>query len=415
MSTLFIRHPAKASLDAGQPNGISCPFALVAENGHITREGSAPLTSLADTIASAKRVVLVLAASDVCMWRVKLPALPANKLKLALPNLVEEQLLSNPSECIVLATPGPAGEDGLHNVAIVQRSWLQQIQQSLRSLGAHKISAYPAQLCLEIGDKPIAVLQHDEQHPGQIELTLCRQDAPGLGLPLWANGSSNFAQSALQTLRSFVPEQGVQLLVSANQVATYQALVDSGIEVQADSWPRWVAGAKHCKLDLMSAIVGGSDGEFDWGRWRWPLVLLLITGLIHIVSLNVQKFRGDREVTLLRASIDQIFKSAYPKEPVQDPVLQMTRNINAARLAFGQGAPDDFTTMMAVFGDAIRNASQSRKVASIAGIEFKERNLTIKWKDDGELPLQEVKNALANRRLQLSEGGPKVWQIKLAK
>ncbi len=413
MSTLYIRHPAKASFDAG--TAPTCPFALVAENGHITREGSAPLANLADSIASAQRVVLVLAASDVCMWRVKLPALPANKLKLALPNLVEEQLLSNPAECIVLPIMGPAGADGLHNVVIVQRSWLEQLQQNLRDLGARRISAYPAQLCLEVGDKPLAVLQHDEKQPGNIELTICQPDAPGMGLPLWASQSANFAQEALHTLRNLLPEQPLQLLVAANHVPAYQALVDAGIEVQADSWPRWVAGAKHCKLDLMSAVSGGSSGAFDWGHWRWPLVLLLLTALIHIISVNVQWLRGEREVEALRNSITQIFKSAYPKEPVSDPLAQMTRNINAAKLASGQGASDDFTNMMAVFGDAWHNASQNRKVASIASIDYKDRMLTIKWKDDGELPVMEMRNALANRRLTLQDSTPKVWQIKLAK
>ncbi|MBI3231193.1 MAG: hypothetical protein HYZ45_13805 [Burkholderiales bacterium] len=336
----------------------------------------------------------MLAASDVCLWRVKLPALPASKLKLALPNLVEEQLLSNPAECIVLANPGPADAEGLHSVAIVQRSWLEQIQQQLRTLGARKISAYPAQLCLEVGEKTLAVLQHDDNNPANIELTLCRPHADRLGLPLWASQSA--VQEALATLRSLVPEQPLQLMVAANHVAAYQAAVDSGIEVQADSWPRWVAGAKHCKLDLMAAIAGGSEGAMDWGRWRWPLVLLALIAMIHIVSLNVEYL-------------------VYPKEIESDALLQMTRNINAAKLASGQGAPDDFTTMMAVFGDTWQKISTNRKVASIANIEYKERTLTIKWKDDSELPTAEAKVLFANRHLLLNESAAKVWQIKLGK
>jgi len=71
--------------------------------------------------------------------------------------------------------------------------------------------------------------------------------------------------------------------------------------------------------------------------------------------------------------------------------------------------------MMAAFGDALQKASGNRKVASLASIEYKERTLTVKWKDDGEMVTAEVKNILANRHLLLNESAPKVWQIKLGK
>ena len=98
MSILYIRHPPKAAFDAA-PVPLPCRFALVSNHGAVEREGLSALPSLADTIRQAARVVLLLAASDVSLLRVKVPPLSNARLKVALPNLVEDQLMSDPAEC----------------------------------------------------------------------------------------------------------------------------------------------------------------------------------------------------------------------------------------------------------------------------------------------------------------------------
>lgn len=420
MSTLYIRHPARACVEAASTLP-PCTFALVADNGRVEREGNAPLASLASTVADASRVVLVLAASDVCLWRVKLPPLSAAKLRLALPNLIEEQLLTNPSDCIVLAAPGPADADGMHCIAVAQRAWLESLQQGLRDMGARKISAYPAQLCVDpttLGAGALAVVEHSQDSQGA-DITICRADVPGLGLPLWVSQPQALAQEVMQTLRNLVPsQQSLQLFVSEPQLANYQALASGveNIEVLADNWPRWISGAQQCKLDLMQAVVGGSNGAFDMGRWRWPAVLLILLALLHIVSLNVEWLRAKREADMLNKSMVKTFMMAYPKEPLSsDLVAQLKSKINAAKLNSGQAAPDDFTAISAAFGEAWTAVSQNRKVAEIAALDYKDRSLSVVWKDEGELPQEEMVAALAARHLSLAATAPRTWQIKLKK
>ena len=308
----------------------------------------------------------------------------------------------------------------MHCVAVAQRSWLENLQQSLRDMGARKIAALPAQLCHAAGPGALAVVAHNEVDDSHsAELIICRADAPALGLPLWTAQPQALAQEVMQALRSLVPsQQSLQLFVSAPQLATYQALAgtDGTIQVQADNWPRWVAGAQECKLDLMLGIAGGATGAFSLARWRWPLVLLFLLAFVHIVSLNVEWLRAKREADTLNKSMYATFKAAYPNEPAStDLVLQLQRKISAAKLNSGQAGPDDFTTLAAAFGEAWNAVSQNRKVAEIASLEYKERSLSIKWKDSGELPQEEMTAALAARHLSLVVSAPRVWQIKLKK
>jgi general secretion pathway protein L len=76
LTTLFIRYPAKASVDSGAAQ--TCPFALVGDGGNLLQQGAAPLGNLADMVASARRVTLLLAAADVTLLRVKAPPLSAS-------------------------------------------------------------------------------------------------------------------------------------------------------------------------------------------------------------------------------------------------------------------------------------------------------------------------------------------------
>lgn len=408
MTTLYIRHPARANAEHGHH---ACAFALVNDNGAVQREGREKLANLGGMMQSAKRVVLLLAAADITLLRCKLPSLPAAKLKLALPNLVEEQLLGSLSEQIVLAQSGAADADGMHLVAVVNKPWLTQLQQQLRALGAHRISAYPAQLCAGLGADAALVESDGAQ---SAELTLMRSSAPAFGFGLLADSPARLLEEVQASLRQLLPQQARVVLPSGLLQDWQSALQADGWQVQADDWKRWIDGARSCKLDLMSGVAGGGGGGFQWAQWRWPLTLLGVAALVHIAGLNVEYLRAKREADQLRATINQTFRTAFPNEPIQDPVLQTRKKIDAGKAAAGLSSPDDFTAMAAAFGDAMAAVGASRKVAGIATIEYKERTLHIKLKDDGEAPEAEMKAALAARHLNLNATG-RNWQVQLQK
>ncbi|MDP9109640.1 MAG: type II secretion system protein GspL, partial [Pseudomonadota bacterium] len=129
MSTLYIRLLSNAAAERlGELRQLHCPFALVSEPGAVEREGEATLADLAPMIAQAARVTVLLAASDVSLLRLKVPPLSPARLRAALPNLLEEKLMSDPADCVIVAG---ALSEGLRTVAVVQRAWLEQLASTL--------------------------------------------------------------------------------------------------------------------------------------------------------------------------------------------------------------------------------------------------------------------------------------------
>lgn len=419
MSTLYIRHPSKALTDQAAA-GVAplCSFALASAGGAIEREGMAALRDLAVMVSQASRVVLLLAASDVSLFRVKTPPLSAAKLRLALPNLVEDQMMSDPADCIVVAaaTAPASSAGGLRSVAVVQRIWLERLASSLVSLGARKISALPSQLCLpyQAGAVAASVDEQPLQSGGDVALTLRLSEQEGIGLPVAPEQTGLAAREVLQALRALAPATQITLYVPNARVTAYRELADSDITVAADHWPRWIAGSKSVSLNLMAGLQS-SGAAADWRRWRWPILLAVSIMAINLAGLNLSWWRMRGEANALRAGMLQTFKAAYPKETViQDPLAQMRQQIAFARRDSGQPAPDDFAVLLAAFGEAAGGLSGAKSPA-IGALEYRERSLLVRLKQDDPAGLSEpVKATLASRHLSLTRVAPGTWQIRAA-
>ena len=403
MTTLFIRYPAKASVDSGAAQ--TCPFALVGDGGNLLQQGAAPLGNLADMVSSARRVVLLLAASDATLLRVKAPPLSAAKLKAALPALVEEQVLGDPADCVLAA--GVEDEEGMRTVAVAQRAWLEVLAKALLAQGAHAIALLPSQLCLPF--QPGAISAALALGETGYDLTMRQSQTEGLGLALPAQ-----PQAALQTLRAIAGEHPVTLYLPPSLMGEFASLAaaDPHLTLAEDHWAHWIAASRSAGLDLAPALGAAGKSSRALERWRWPLRLAIAALLVNVIGLNVEWLRLKREANAVHLSITQIFKAAYPKEPViLDPVAQMRRNISLAKADGGQAAPDEFMPLSVGFGEAL--AGLPRKDI-IATLEYKDHALQVKVKPDTVDPaaMAQLRSALASRRLDLSEAGPGSWQIR---
>ena len=431
MSTLYICLPSKSAADsAAHWLELVCPFALVSHGGSIEREGATPLSDLSGTAAKAQRVVLLLAASDVALLRVQVPPLSAARLRAALPNLVETQLLIDPSGCAVVAG-GLSG--GLRTIAVVQRAWLELLTKTLIAFGVRQISALPAQLCLPY--QPGSVTAAINEQDAGIEVTLRLSEQEGIGLaiepvPSVAEGDEGreqheaSAHEVIRTLCAVVPEAPITLYVPQSAVRIYleaishTAALSKRISVSADNWPRWIAGAHGTALDLMTGLGMAASSRLDWRAWRWPLGLLVAALAINAAALNVDWWRMKSEANSLRAVMIQVYKSAYPKESVIiDPIAQMRQKIAAAKRDSGLPSPDDFTAISAVFGEAWISVMPGKPGLAIAALEYRERSLFVRFKPNVEAPAQQMKAALAERNLSLDlvPGQSAVWQIRSTK
>ena len=400
MTTLYIRHPARA---LGE--GALCRFALVGDNGTIVQQGEGALRNLGDMVAASRRVVLVVAASDVTLLAVPAPPLSGARLRAALPALVEEHILGDPLDCVLVA--GPALPDGRRAVAVAQQAWLEALVRALLAMGARAVAAVPEQLCLPL-------------HPGSVsaaigngELILRQSQHEGLGLAL--DGSP---AAALQTARALAGDAPLVLYVEREQLGEYQMLLAEagpGVTLESDEWAHWIAGTAAgtgaAALDLVPGLGSAGVARRDWRRWRWPVRLALAAVVINIIGLNVEWLRMKRESDAVRQQMAQTFRSVYPNEPAIDPVAQMRQNIARARAGSGEVGADEFGWLAAAFGEATRGLGTPPAIASM---EYRERALTVRVKPDTASPAvaDQLRMALAERNLSLEAPDATTWLIR---
>jgi len=402
LTTLFIRYPARASVDSGAAQ--TCPFALVGDGGNLLQQGVSPLGNLTDMVASARRVTLLLAASDVTLLRVKTPPLSAAKLKAALPALVEEHVLGDPADCVLAA--GAADTEDVRTIAVVQRAWLEVLVKALLAQGAQAISAVPSQLCLPF--QPGAVSAALVPGDAGFDLVMRQSQFEGLGMTLPAQ-----PQSALQTLRALAGEQPLTLYVSAAQKAQFAALAAEipHLTLEEDHWAHWVAAARGAGLDLAPAVGDNGASARVWQRWRWPLRIGVLALLVNVVGMNIEWMRLKGEARSVTQSMTQTFKSVYPNEPlVAAPQDQMARNIRVAKASSGEAGSDEFVTLSAAFGEAL-NVLPRKDI--IATLEYKDHALLVKVKPNtvDAAAVQQLRAALSGRKLDMQEPTPGAWKI----
>lgn len=404
MSTLYIRLPSTATIVNGtRAAELRCLFAL-ADGGAVQREGASLLANLAGAIAQAPQVVLIIAASDVTLLRVKTPPLSNARLKAALPSLVEDQLIADPIDSVVV---GGNLHEGLRTVAVVQRAWLEEVVRAVVDLGARRITAVPAQLCLPLLENAVTASIIDQDN--DIDLVMRFSAEEGIGLPVMPEQPATLAADVIAAVQTFAGEKPVRLYVPATLETRFRSLDSTQIEAVPDSWAVWIAGASATTLNLMSGLGASAGPSVNWRAWRWPALLGTALVLVNVVALNSDWWQMRTEANALRATMTKIYRAAYPKETVVvDPIAQMRQKITAAKRDSGASAPDDFAALAGRFGDAWNSMPSA---SPIAGLDYRDRMLNVKLKEPGTALVEPMTKALAARGLTLKEIAPDTWQI----
>lgn len=393
MTTLYIRHPARPEAE-----GAAWGFALVGDSGSVVQQGGGSLKGLADLVASSRRVVLMLPAAATTIVHVKVPPLPAAKLKAALPGLVEEHILSDPLDCALVVAP-TASPDGTRAIAVVQRAWLEARAKALFELGARSVSAVPLQLCLPLAPGGASALVDTD------ELAVRTGLFAGFGLAM-AGGATD----ALRSAGVFAGDAPLTAYAAPSLVDELRASeAAQQVQVEELRWPDLIAGSKTTTLDMAQALGSSGKRATDWRRWRWPLRLAIAAVVVNLFGLNVEYQRLKREAAAVRQSMITTFNSVYPKEPVSNPVLQMRRNVERARAATGEVGPGEFTWLAARLGEAA--GSPGRRPA-IKHMAFRDGALQVKVDAADPGMLAQLQNVLSAQGLQLSESSPGTWELR---
>jgi len=415
LNKLYLRIPAH--LVAAWPDSILA-YALCAKDGTILSEGRATLAELTKLIFKSK-IVLLVAASDVTLLEITIPpAIPEAKLKVALPNLVEDQLMSDSADSVLLLISKQASSEDANKrvVAVVQRNWLQQLSTSLYALGASYVKAVPAQLCLPYKSGYCSVLieefgQEDLSMHYSLRFAIDR----GVGILLEFEQS---IEKRLSTIVRLSPPGPILLHLRKELVGDYKTAIESNptwadqITIQECNWLDTIDAIKQVGLNLMTGLNLAQYSRIQWKMWRWPLVLASLILVINIVGLNGEYWGVKREVHALKLGMAQTYKVSFPKDAVVAfPLEQMRKNLEIAQRNAGQAASYDFTALITEFGSAWGTVD-SKKLPKIVSIEYKNYALLVQVK--GNMPQEELEKALSAKGLSLKKNNAEVWEIKAA-
>lgn len=437
-STLYLHLPSRAVATSLEKwSDLNWPYCL-ANDKQVLESGQQSLSSLALLSGRVQRLVLLLSAADVSFFALKVPPIPYAKLKLALPNLLEEQVLSDPTELLFVPS---LPQHGICAVAVVSRDWMEQVLQAVAILGIPRVSAYSqadvliaqaeravvyvetaaqTDAIIEIGVKPPCSEQGGEEESEQ-QARLARSLPLGMSLDLRSLPDPAQRNEAIQqALQILVPDGSLKLHLDASLQAQSSALLQANPEWAAETelqkldWPTRIAGMSASSLDLSANLKLEGKSTLDWRRWRWSVILASLICFVGVLALNLEAWKLQREYTQIRQSMLASYRATFPKEPgLQDPLLQMQQKVNAARKLTGQSSQDDFLVLSAQFAQVWDLVQGAQMTATVAQLEYREKSLWVTPKAGTELQVDRLRQALQEKSLHLEvkEGVLKVTVV----
>ncbi len=358
--------------------------------------GKAAQVSTIESFSGVKTVYLVLDACDCVILAAQVPALSAQKLTQALPNIIEDQLLQDASQVVIAL--GEKLSDGLRQLAVVDRTWLEQIRTAFERKGIKVAAIWPASLAIA-------------KRPGRWVVaatgnTLAlRTEQSGMGWPAGDSDESRLAalhglfDTALLKERLAPDAMSMDALIDdarwAWPIKEFSRVRDIRFEVFTLPRPQ---GAS---TDFVAAAAGrmGKDAKakkFQWAVWRWPIGLAIGCLAALLIGLNAQWWVLEREKTMLKTQAEQTFRAAFPSATVvQNPVLQAQRLVNGMRLQAGQSAPDDFAVLVRKMSDSLEAVATD----SLASVDYAEGRLKVKFQP-GYADTREAREQLQQKLLK---------------
>jgi general secretion pathway protein L len=314
--------------------------------------------SLAAAVGRSAHVVVLAPATQILLAEPELPPGSGVKLARAVPFALEEQLTEDVDQLVFAL--GKRRPGGGTPVAVVSRSVLQGWLAQLADAGIEPAAMYadmsllppnPAQTVLWLENARLSV-RRPGKLPFAVELTPVTEALIVAGViadPLAGHDPAAVAESAVLyvTREDWARVQSeIERLVDRFESLKIQLLPDGPLP--------WLARGL-ADTDAVNLLQGEFARTTDYGtRWRrWRLAVMLAAGLlvVHVAAEAVQLRQAKRETAALDGEIAQVFATAMPAEPMQDPRRQMQTRLQRVRTS-GPG-PEYFLRALEAFGGAL--------------------------------------------------------------
>ncbi len=406
-STLFIQLPPKSVAEVlGAWESQTFSYCLGSTEKNILEQGCRSFSELKEVSKLAAQVVFLVSSSDVSFLHVAVPPMPFAKLKAALPNLLEEQLLADPLDLLFVPK---VPVDGHCDVAVVVRAWMERVLDLGSQLGASKVSAFALSDSMTRQSEMATVLiESHTSDQSMLEVAVNSPEHGASGLCIDAQGMAladpQLTVQIHNAIHILAPNVNIQFCVEKALEPQLHGFETEGRQIQFSTldWKSKIGGISNQTVDLFSSLNLEGKHSFDWYKWRWTMALLLAMLVISLFALNWKWWSLRREANTIRDSIQASYQNSFPKEPAsRDPLFQMQQKINAAKKLAGQSSNDDFLVLSAQFALAWDQLVPPQNGASVTSVEYRERSLFVTPKNMAEVPVDQLRAMLKERRLNL--------------
>lgn len=338
------------------------------------------------------RVEIVFDGADVFQAEVSAPRLSEAKLRMALPNLLEDRLLADPTQCHIAFLPGGradgiAAAPGALSVAAIDRGLLTRLLEVVALAGTRPRAAYsaiyvlppPAANTLPVFAARGRLVARTTWHDG-VACDLPDDDAPpaALRLALRSRGA--------QRILAYGP-QAPRLEKMAETLGVDVDLADQPID----------ADAPDNSISLLQGAFarGGVFGDVSRARllrsWKAPLAWAAVAAIVFIGGMNGYWLKLQSEADELSNRMSTAFRGAFADAEMVDPIVQAQRELARLRARAGQSSSGDFTALNAQVAQLLASAP----VGIVAGIEYRDAALQLKFKAPPDAQLQNQLRAQA--------------------
>jgi general secretion pathway protein L len=392
---LFVFVPPHRALGGRGKLAASTVVSFVAVGPNGTESGETPIALL----PKASAVDLVFDTSDVFVAAVEAPRMPESKLRLALPNLLEERLLSDPADCHFAFTPQTRsatttiGAAPKLPVAVIDRGLLTSALDALSEAGYRPRAAYSE---IYVVPAPAAGVLSVRLDRGRGIARSGKHD----GFAFEFDGATVPAPLLLAVRQLGIKRVQVFGRDAGKLVQFAEAL---GVAIDASQREIDIAATETAVNLLQGAfapggLLGGlSLPKFTAARLKAPLIWSGVAVATFVIGMNAYWLKLEAEAKAIRTQMETAFRSAFPEATaVVDPVLQTQRQLGALRARAGIPSADDFSVLNAQAAQLLSLAP----IGSVAGIEYREGALRVKFKP-GAADNPALQNTLRAQAIQL--------------
>jgi len=339
-----------------------------AADGAISQVVARGASRLAD-LPAGRAIVLLVAASDVVLGHARVPPLSGQRLRSALPYLVEERVLSEPRHLHVALDAEPNRPDGNAGQALawVERAWLQGLLARFAGAGHQVVLVLPESLCAPLAPDAWTLVRSADRG------TWVRS-ARAAAMSLPDHDDPAVLRSVLSWLLERTPPEArpVRIDVYGN-LPGFDAVVvqDGAADVGGgfvtiplrlagdDALTAWLAeggsggsgaggGAAALPVNLLQHEFAGV-GRASWKTWRtWRVAALLALALlgVQLAAMQIHWTQLRAERSAVQNDMANTVRSVFPETTViLDAKRQMEQGL--ARLS-GSGTAGEAQSFAAL-------------------------------------------------------------------